>query len=82
MNWRDLIVDHITGRVREAKIWSNICKLAMTAMFIWQNLHGSASEWLWTVYGASLLGHETYTRMLNQKERNANTSSPESSRVA
>jgi hypothetical protein len=71
MNWRDLIVDHTTDKIREAKVWSNVCKASMTFGFIWVILHNGGSEWLWLAYSAPLLGHEAGTRMLNQKEKNA-----------
>lgn len=69
MNWRDLIVDHQTGRIRESKVWSNVCKAAMTAAFLWVIYHGGNSEWLWLAYGGPMLGHESVTRFFNQKEK-------------
>jgi len=66
---RDLFVDHITGRLRESKVWANIGKAAMTFGFIHAVMHGQNTDWLWTAYGLPVLGHEFVTRMLNQKEQ-------------
>ena len=68
-NWRDLFTDHRTGKLREAVIWAHVCKAAMTFGFIWTVIHGHSSEWLWLTFGAVCLGHEGFTRVLNQKQQ-------------
>jgi hypothetical protein len=75
-NWSDLFVDHITGRLRESKVWSNIAKAALTFGFVWAVVHGQNTDWLWMAYGGTVLGHETATRFLNQKEHFPDKESP------
>jgi hypothetical protein len=66
----DLFVDHTTGRLRESKVWSNIGKATMTWALVKLVLDNHLTEWYVFAYGGLVLGHEVYTRILNQKEQN------------
>lgn len=69
--WADLFVDHRTGMLRESKLWSNIGKAAMTFGFLFIVIveHGQYNPGLWAAYGAVIMGHETATRWMNQRDR-------------
>lgn len=66
---RDLVTDHRSGRLIEAKLWSNVCKGTMTFGFIWAVTHAQGTDWLWLTYGAVLLGHELGIRHYNQAQQ-------------
>ena len=70
-HFRDLVVDHKTGKLRETAVWSNICKASMTWAFIYTVYQSKAtfSELLWVAYGSVALGHEAYSRFMNQRQQ-------------
>ena len=68
-HWRDLVIDHHTGKLRETSVWSNIGKAAMTAGFLYTVFTGHGSEWLWATYGGVVVLHEVAARVMNQKQQ-------------
>lgn len=65
----DLITEAKTGRLSEARVWSNIGKLAMTVAFGWVIYRGQSSEFLWLAYGGIVVGHEVMAKFQNQKQQ-------------
>ena len=68
-HWRDLFVDHQTGKLRETAVWSNIGKAAMTFGFLLTIWRGASSEWLWASFGGVVVLHEVAARVMNQKQQ-------------
>lgn len=68
--FRDLVVDHKTGRLRESAVWSVVGKAAMTWAFVHTNWIGKGSEWLWVAYGVIVVGHASVERILNMRQQN------------
>lgn len=62
----DLVTDHKTGKLVEAKVWSNACKAAMTFGFVWAVVHAQGTDWLWLTFGAVCLGHDLGVRYQNK----------------
>lgn len=71
-HWRDLFVDHQTGKLRESALWINIGKAALTFGFLWVVVNGESSDWLWLTYGGVIVGHELGARVMNQKQQKLN----------
>ena len=67
--FRDLFVDHVTGKLRETALWSNIGKLSMTVAFLYETFNGNLTEWLVAAYGGIVVLHETAARVMNQKQQ-------------
>lgn len=82
LRFRDLVVDHKTGRLRETAVWSNIGKATMTLGFGWQTYHSTLTEWYVAAYGAAVIFHELAARHYNQKQQLLDKDTPhaESSR--
>lgn len=72
----DLVVDHRTGKLREAAVWSNVGKASMTWAFVYTVLGGHGSEWLWIAYGGLVVAHASVERVLNQKQQAIDSSAP------
>jgi hypothetical protein len=68
-HWRDLWVDHKTGKLRETMIWSNIGKAALTYGLCHEIKTGTLTEWFVAAYGAVVIMHEVAARVLNQKQQ-------------
>lgn len=69
--FRDLFVDHQTGKLRETAVWSNVGKATMTWAFIYTVYSGKGtfSELLWVAYGSIVVAHELTSRYFNQKQQ-------------
>ena len=65
----DLVTEAKTGRLSEARIWSNVGKCAMTIAFGWVIYRGQSSEFLWLAYGGIVVGHEVLAKMQNQRQQ-------------
>ena len=72
--FRDLFVDHHTGKLRESAVWSNVGKAAMTWAFIYTVMEGNSNEWLWIAYGGLVIAHASAERVLNQRQQKLDSS--------
>lgn len=72
----DLITDSVTGRLLEPKVWSNIGKASLTFALLYETLHGNLTEFLIITYGTVVIGHESLSRYLRQREDAAHTTQP------
>ena len=80
-HWTDLVTEAKTGRLSEARIWSNVGKCAMTFGFIWVIVKGTSAEFLWLAYGAIVVGHEVISKMQNQQQQKMDKPAQNSSSV-
>ena len=67
--FRDLFVDHVSGKLRETAVWSNIGKAVMTWAFVKTVWTNDATEWLWLAYGGIVVAHEASARFFNQRQQ-------------
>jgi len=65
----DLVTDKTTGRLRESAISSIAGKSTLTWAVIYTTLHTGLTEWLVFAYGAIVIGHESISRVLNQRQQ-------------
>lgn len=79
--FRDLFVDHQTGKLRETAVWSNIGKATMTWAFVYSVMHEHFSELLWLAYGSLVVGHETVARFMNQRQQTLNKGAPDAGTI-
>jgi hypothetical protein len=63
----DLVTDGKTGRLVEAKLWSNVGKASALSWFSWECYAGHDSEWLWLVVMGILTAHEVFVRLLSAR---------------
>lgn len=66
----DLICDHVTGRLRESAVWSNIGKLAILYAYF-GNVAAGNFETMSGVVAVTLLGHDIGNRLINLKAQAA-----------
>lgn len=72
----DLVTDAESGRLLEPKIWSNIGKGTLTFSLVYLTLHSDLTEWFLLVYGGVVIGHESISRFMRQKENVAVPAQP------
>lgn len=64
----DLVTDHVTGKLRESSVWSNLGKGAVIWAYI-KFVSAATFEPMTLVLGVLLLGHEAGSRILNMKQQ-------------
>ncbi len=68
-HWRDLFVDHKSGKLRETALWSNIGKTALTWAFVHYVQKGVATYEYWAAFGGIVVLHESAARFFNQRQQ-------------
>lgn len=68
-HWRDLFVDHKTGKLRETAMWSNVGKGMLTAWLGVDIYRGTATVELGTLYASIVVLHEMGARFFNQRQQ-------------
>ncbi len=60
----DLVTEGKTGRLVEAKLWSNLGKASALGWFSWECYVARDTEWLWLIVMGILTAHEGFVRFL------------------
>jgi len=68
-HWRDLFVDHQTGKLRETLIWSNLGKVGLSIWFGTDIYYRTATTDQAMVFASIVVLHELGSRFFNQRQQ-------------
>ena len=66
-----LVTDHVTGKLRESSVWSNVGKGCVTWAYVTM-VNAANFESMTLIFLGGVAGHEVVSRLMNMKANNAN----------